>query len=157
MIARIARHPDKKGKEKEKALEKERGLSQLPMLRKRHPSQNPTRRTVYAHQPTQGCGIVTHTAAEGGTGPVAIAAQSVGNPGKAMLEDVVEEDTEGSKEEGGEEQVATEVVVAPTPPIQTDLEIKMTASTATLGMRGVVAVDPAGDTAAGMAGGSNCW
>ena len=73
-----------------------------------------------------------------------------------MLEDVVEEeDTEGSKEEGLEEQVATETVVAPTPPIRTDLEIEMTATTATLGIRWVVAVDPAGDTAAGMAGGSN--
>ena len=72
-----------------------------------------------------------------------------------MLEDVVEEDTEDSKEVEGEEEVTTEVVVVTTPPIRTDLEIEMTASIATLGMRGVVAVDPAGDTAAGMAGGSN--
>ena len=152
VIARKSRRPERQGKVKEKALE--RGLSQLLTLRKRHPSQLCSRRTVYAHQPTQGCGIVTNTIAEGGTGPAAIAAPSVGNQGIAMLEDVVEEDTEGSKEEGVEEQVATEVVVAPTPPIRTDLAIEMTNSIATLEMRGVVAVDPAGDTAAGMAGGS---
>ena len=128
VIARKSRRPERKGKEK--ALE--RGLSQLPTLRKRHRSQIPTRRTVYAHQPTQGCGIVTHTAAEGGTGPVATAAHCAGNTGKAMLEDVVEEDTEDSKEVEGEEEVTTEVVVVTTPPIRTDLEIEMTASIATL-------------------------
>ena len=117
--------------------------------------QNPTRRVVYAHPTTQGCGFATNSLAEGGTGPVAAAAHCVGNTGKAMLEDVVEEDTEDNKEVEGEEEVTTEVVVLTTPPIRTDLEIEMTASTATLGMRGVVAVDPAGDTAAGMAGGSN--
>ena len=132
MIARTARHPERKGKEKEKALEKERGPSQLPTLRKRRPSQNPTRRMVYAHLTTQGCGFATNTAAEGGTGPVAAAAHCVGNTGKAMLEDVVEEYTEDSKEVEGEEEVATEVVVATTPPIRTALEIEMTASMATL-------------------------
>ena len=87
---------------------------------------------VYAHLTTQGCGTVTNTAAKGGTGPVAAAAHCVGNTGKAMLEDVVEEYTEDSKEVEGEEEVATEVVVATTPPIRTALEIEMTASMATL-------------------------
>ena len=51
--------------------------------------------------------------------------------------------------------MAAEVVAAPTtPPIRTALEIEISASKASLGVRGVVAVEPAGDTAAGMAGGS---
>ena len=125
----------------------ERGLSQLQTLRKRHPSQFSSRRTVSAHLATHGCGIVTNTIAEVGTGPAAIVAPSVGNPGKALLEDVVEVDTESSKGEGVEEEVAAEVVAAPTtPPIRTALEIDMSASTATLGMRGVVAAGMAGDS-----------
>ena len=48
-----------------------------------------------------------------------------------MLEDLVEEDTEDSKEVEGEEEVTAEVVVVTTPPIWTDLQIEMTASIAT--------------------------
>ena len=51
--------------------------------------------------------------------------------------------------------MATEVVVAPTtPPIRTALDLEMSASMATLGVREGVVVDPAGGTTAGTADGS---
>ena len=132
MIARTARHPERKGTRKEKALEKEGGTSQQTMLGDRHPSQDPTRRVVYAHSTTQECGFATTSLAEGGTGPVAVVAHCVGNTEVAMLEAVVEKYTEDSKEEDGEEEVAAEVVAATTPPTRITLEIEMTASMATL-------------------------
>ena len=51
--------------------------------------------------------------------------------------------------------MATEVVVAPaTPPIRTASDLEMSACMATLGVREVLVVDPAGETTAGTADGS---
>ena len=130
VIASTARHPERKGTGKEKALEKERGTSKQTTLGDRHPSQDPTRRAGYAHSTIQECGFATASLAEGGTGPVAVVAHCVGNTEAAMLEAVVEEYTEDSKEEDGEEEVATEVVEATTPPTRITLEIEPTTSIA---------------------------
>ena len=73
-----------------------------------------------------------------------------------MLGAVVEEYTKDSKEEEGEEEVATEVVEATTPPTRITLEIEPTTSIAAPDMiRGVVVEDPIGETTAGTARGSN--
>ena len=156
VIARTARHPERKGTRKEKALEKEWGTSQQITLGDRHPSQDPTRRAGYAHSTIQECGFATASLAEGGTGPVAVVAHCVGNPEAAMLGAVVEEYTKDSKEEDGEEEVATEVVEATTPPTRITLEIEPTTSIAAPDTtRGVAVEDPTGEPAAGKAIGIN--
>ena len=137
MIAR--KHPERRRTRKVKALDKEWGTSQQSLLKDSHPSQFPTCRAGYAHTTIQECGSAAASLAEGGTGPVAVVAHCVGNPEAAMLGAVVEEYTKDSKEEDGEEEVATKVVEATTQPTRITLEIEPTTSIAApVTIRGVV-------------------
>ena len=73
-----------------------------------------------------------------------------------MLRAVVGEYTVDSKEEENEEEVATEVVEATTPPTRITLEIELTTSIAAPDTtRGVAVEDPSGDPAAVKAIGIN--